>query len=59
MPHAFNQGEHPFGQCRHLTQVEPFEKPWFVIVVMVKKNLIYVSSFFPHLVYSKLNLCLY
>ncbi len=42
MPHAFNQSGHPFGQCRHLSQVEPFEKPWFVVVVMVKISLIYV-----------------
>jgi hypothetical protein len=25
MPHAFNQKEHPFGQCQHFSQVEPFE----------------------------------
>ncbi len=25
MPHAFNQKEHPFGQCEHFSQVEPFE----------------------------------
>jgi hypothetical protein len=29
MPHAFNQSEHPFGQCEHFNQVEPFEKLWF------------------------------
>jgi hypothetical protein len=23
MPHAFNQKEHPFGQCEHFSQVEP------------------------------------
>jgi hypothetical protein len=27
MPYAFSQNEHPFGQCGHLRQVEPFEKP--------------------------------
>jgi hypothetical protein len=27
MPHAFSQSEHPFGQCGHFSQVEPFEKP--------------------------------
>jgi hypothetical protein len=32
MPHAFNQNKHPFGQCGHFSQVEPFEKPWFVVV---------------------------
>jgi hypothetical protein len=26
MPHAFNQIEHPFGQCEHFRQVEHFEK---------------------------------
>jgi hypothetical protein len=25
MPHAFNQNEHPFGQCKHFNQVKPFE----------------------------------
>jgi hypothetical protein len=27
MPHVFSQNEHPFGQCEHFNQVEPFEKP--------------------------------
>jgi hypothetical protein len=27
MTHAFNQSEHPFGQCGHFNQVELFEKP--------------------------------
>ncbi len=27
MPHAFNQNKHPFDQCGHFNQVEPFEKP--------------------------------
>ncbi len=35
-PFAFhapcNQNKHPFGQCGYLNQVEPFEKPWFVVV---------------------------
>jgi hypothetical protein len=26
MPHAFNKSEHPFDQCGHFSQVEPFEK---------------------------------
>jgi hypothetical protein len=26
MLHAFIQNEHPFGQCGHFNQVEPFEK---------------------------------
>ncbi len=32
MHHAFNQNKHIFGQCGYLNQVEPFEKPWFVIM---------------------------
>jgi hypothetical protein len=32
MPHAFSQSEHPFGQCGHFNQVEPFEKPLFLVV---------------------------
>jgi hypothetical protein len=27
MPYAFSQSEHPFDQCGHFSQVEPFEKP--------------------------------
>jgi len=27
MSHAFSQSEHPFEQCGHFNQVEPFEKP--------------------------------
>ncbi len=27
MPHAFNQNEHPFGQCLNFSQIEPFENP--------------------------------
>jgi hypothetical protein len=27
MTRAFNKNEHPFGQCGHFNQVEPFEKP--------------------------------
>ncbi len=27
MPHAFNQNGHPFDQCKHFSQIEPFEKP--------------------------------
>jgi len=26
MFHAFSQNEHPFNQCEHFSQVEPFEK---------------------------------
>jgi hypothetical protein len=32
MPHAFSQSGHPFGKCKQFSQVEPFEKPWFVVV---------------------------
>jgi hypothetical protein len=32
--HAFNQSEHPFGQCGYFSQVEPFEKPWFLVVTI-------------------------
>jgi hypothetical protein len=32
MSHAFNQSGHPFEQRGHFNQVEPFEKPWFVVV---------------------------
>jgi hypothetical protein len=27
MTHVFSQSEHPFGQCGHFNQVEPFGKP--------------------------------
>jgi len=27
MLHAFSQNKHPFDQCEHFNQVEPFEKP--------------------------------
>jgi hypothetical protein len=26
MPHACSQNGHPFGQCEHFSQIEPFEK---------------------------------
>jgi hypothetical protein len=32
MPRAFSQNEHPFGQYGHFNQVEPFGKPWFLVV---------------------------
>jgi hypothetical protein len=32
MPHAFSQSEPPFDQCEHFNQIEPFEKPWFLVV---------------------------
>jgi hypothetical protein len=33
MSHAFSQSGHPFGQCKHFNQVEPFEKLGFVVVI--------------------------
>jgi hypothetical protein len=30
MPHAFNQSEHPRGQCEHFSQAEPFENHDFL-----------------------------
>jgi hypothetical protein len=30
MTHAFSQSEHPFGQCGHFNQVEPFENHDFL-----------------------------
>ncbi len=30
--HAFSQNEHCFCQCEHFSQVEPFEKPWFLVM---------------------------
>jgi hypothetical protein len=32
MPYAFTQSEHRSGQCGHFSQVEHFEKSWFLIV---------------------------
>jgi hypothetical protein len=38
MSHVFSQNEHPFGQCGHFNQVEPFEKPWFVVMMSLLKQ---------------------
>jgi hypothetical protein len=27
LPRAFSKNKHPFGQCIHFNQVEPFEEP--------------------------------
>jgi hypothetical protein len=27
MPHSFCKSEHPFDQCGHFNQIEPFENP--------------------------------
>jgi len=42
MPHTFSQSKHPFNQCRHFNQVEPFKKSWFLILFgFGKKDLFY------------------
>jgi len=33
IPNVFSQSEHPFDQCGHFNQVEPFEKSKFLIVI--------------------------
>jgi len=33
------QNEHPFGYNRHFSQIEPFEKPWFVVMKALRWNL--------------------
>jgi len=38
MPHAFSQNEHPYGPCGHFSQVEPFEKPWFLVISYTKNG---------------------
>ncbi len=39
MPYAFSQSERPFSQCKHFSQIKPFEKSWF-LVMFVYFNLI-------------------
>ncbi len=51
MPHVFNQNKHPFDQCEYFSQVEPFEKPWFVVMskmlyVSVKPSRLMISTSF-------------
>ncbi len=45
--HVFNQNKYPFGQ--HLSQVEPFAKPWFVVMKIhlakIEKMFFYKFSF--------------
>jgi hypothetical protein len=43
LPHAFNQNEHPFGQCGHFSQVEHFEKPLFFVVIEKVENPLYLK----------------
>jgi len=65
MPHVFNQSECPFGQCEHFSQVEHFEKPWFLIVLLealcfnlksipldFKKNLHSINCFLFHYMFT-------
>ncbi len=33
--HAFSQNEHPFDQFGHFNEVEPFEKPWFLVMLII------------------------
>jgi hypothetical protein len=44
MPHVFSQSGHPFVQCEHFIQVEPFEKLWFLIM---KENGCVVAPMLP------------
>ncbi len=41
MLHVSNQNRHPFSQCECFSQVEHFEKPWFIAFkfLKLKKNL--------------------
>jgi hypothetical protein len=32
IPHAFKKNKNSFGQCGHHNQIEPFEKPRFVVM---------------------------
>jgi hypothetical protein len=32
IPHAFSKNIYPFGQCGHHSQIETFEKPWFIVM---------------------------
>jgi hypothetical protein len=48
MTHAFSQSEHPFGQCGHFNQIEPFKNPRFLVMV-----------FFPNQQHFLLFLALY
>jgi hypothetical protein len=44
MSHVFSQCEHPFGQCGHFNQVEPFEKPWFVVMMPLLNKTLFVEK---------------
>ncbi len=30
--YACNQNGHPFGQCKHFSQVEPFQMLWYLVM---------------------------
>jgi hypothetical protein len=40
IPHTFSQNIYPLGKCEHFSQVEPFEKPWFVVMMIVNDMVI-------------------
>ncbi len=42
MFHAFNQNEHPFGQCEHFNQVEPLKNFW---KAMISYSVKYATTF--------------
>jgi hypothetical protein len=44
MPHVFSKSGHPFGQCEHFNQVEPFKKLWFFVM---KENGCVVAPMLP------------
>jgi hypothetical protein len=44
MSHVFSQSGHPFGQCEHFNQVEPFKKLLFLVV---KENGCVVTVMLP------------
>ncbi len=44
IPHAFSQSKHPFDQCKYFNQVEPFEKPWLIIVIYFRVSIFLFSS---------------
>ncbi len=45
MPHAFNESGHRFGQFGDFTQVENFEKPWFLVVLWKNHYMDNVSKY--------------
>jgi hypothetical protein len=45
MPHTFSQSEHPFSQCRHINQVEPFKKSWFLLIFGLGEKYLFYEIF--------------